>query len=138
LAGALLLVGQRPQRVFSLLAPVRLEPPRTRPKFAAALLYQPRTWCTRILEKQNLLQMSQVFSVVCALINRQVVLLFKDSKSGTAEHGGTDLKKILKARTSEKQTHYAHCARGFAPQQKFGPAISEAAESQADATASAI
>src|ERR1700693_2774933 len=39
--GALLLVGQRPQRVFSLLAP------RTQPKFAAALLYGPQTWCTR-------------------------------------------------------------------------------------------
>ena len=38
--GALLLVGQRPQRVFSLLAP------RTQPKFAAALLYEPQTWCT--------------------------------------------------------------------------------------------
>src|SRR5271165_5295156 len=38
--GALLLVGQRPQRVFSLLAP------RTLPKFAAALLYEPQTWCT--------------------------------------------------------------------------------------------
>jgi hypothetical protein len=38
--GALLLVGQRPLRVFSLLAP------RTRPKSAAALLYEPRTWCT--------------------------------------------------------------------------------------------
>ena len=34
--GALLLVGQRPLRVFSLLAP------RTRPKSAAALLYTPR------------------------------------------------------------------------------------------------
>jgi hypothetical protein len=44
--GALLLVGQRPQRVFSLLPPVRLGPPRTRPKFAAALLYEPQTWCT--------------------------------------------------------------------------------------------
>jgi hypothetical protein len=39
-ADALLLVGQRPQRVFSLLAP------RTQPKSAAALLYQSRTWCT--------------------------------------------------------------------------------------------
>ena|SRR5580704_10335653 len=45
--GALLLVAQRPQRVFSLLAP------RTQPKFAAALLYEPQTlfrqklnWCT--------------------------------------------------------------------------------------------
>jgi len=38
--GALLLVGQRPQRVFSL-----LEAP-TQPKFAAALLYKPQTWCT--------------------------------------------------------------------------------------------
>ena len=40
-AAALLLVGQRPQRVFSLLAP------RIQPKFAAALLYQPQTWCSR-------------------------------------------------------------------------------------------
>jgi len=38
--GALLLVSQRPQRVFSFLAP------HTQPKFAAALLYQPQTWCT--------------------------------------------------------------------------------------------
>jgi len=38
LPGALLLVAQRPQRVFSLLAP------RTQPKFAAALLYEPQTW----------------------------------------------------------------------------------------------
>src|SRR5258708_38014615 len=39
--GALLLVSQRPQRVFSFLAP------RTQPKFAAALLYELQTWCTR-------------------------------------------------------------------------------------------
>ena len=38
---ALLLVSQRPQRVFSLLAP------RTQAKFSAALLYEPQTWCTR-------------------------------------------------------------------------------------------
>jgi hypothetical protein len=38
--GALLLVGQRPQRVFTLLAP------RTQPKSTAALLYQSRKWCT--------------------------------------------------------------------------------------------
>jgi hypothetical protein len=39
--GALLLVSQRPQRVFSFLAS------RTQPKFAAALLYEPQIWCTR-------------------------------------------------------------------------------------------
>src|SRR6202007_1094421 len=39
--GALLLVGQRPQRVCSLLAP------HTQPKFAAALLYEPHTWGPR-------------------------------------------------------------------------------------------
>src|ERR1700731_2916044 len=44
--GALLLVGQRPQRVFSLLAP------RTQPKFAAALLYEPQTWCTSLKKNQ--------------------------------------------------------------------------------------
>jgi hypothetical protein len=42
--GALSLVSQRPQRVFSFLAP------RTQPKFAAALLYEPQTWCTRSLK----------------------------------------------------------------------------------------
>src|SRR5260370_34855502 len=41
--GALLLVGQRPQRVFSLLAP------RTQPKSTAALLYQSRKGCTSVL-----------------------------------------------------------------------------------------
>jgi hypothetical protein len=45
--GALLLVGQRPQRVFSLLPPVRLGPPHTQPKSTAALLYQSQKWCTR-------------------------------------------------------------------------------------------
>src|SRR5215469_2290621 len=44
---ALLLVGQRPLRVFSLLAS------RTRPKSAAALLYEPRTWCTTSLRTQT-------------------------------------------------------------------------------------
>src|ERR1700720_2123443 len=39
--GAFLLVDQRPQRAFSLLAP------RTQPKFAAALPYEPQTWCTK-------------------------------------------------------------------------------------------
>ena len=43
---------------------------------------------SRILEKQNLLQMSQVL-FRCPRINHQVVLLLKDSKSGTAEHGGS-------------------------------------------------
>jgi hypothetical protein len=47
-----------------------------------------QSFITRILEKQNLLQMSQVL-FRCLGINHQVVLLFKDSKSGTAEHGGT-------------------------------------------------
>jgi len=38
----------------------------------------------RILEKQNLLQMSQVL-FRCPRINHQVVLFFKDSKSEAAE-----------------------------------------------------
>ena len=42
----------------------------------------------RILEKQNRLQMSQVL-FRCLCIDHQAVLLFKDSKSGTAELGGT-------------------------------------------------
>src|SRR5271165_6919001 len=51
--GALLLVGQKPQRVFSLLAP------RTQPKFSAALLYEPQTWCTSPKNSINL------FRIVC-------------------------------------------------------------------------
>src|ERR1700758_4729285 len=54
--GALLLVGQRPQRVFSLLAP------RTQPKFAAALLYEPQTWCTSTSWLQDRLQSGQAKS----------------------------------------------------------------------------
>src|ERR1700746_1710334 len=47
--GALLLVSQRPQRVFSFLAP------RTHQKFAAALLYEPQTWCTSDLSAKAML-----------------------------------------------------------------------------------
>jgi hypothetical protein len=72
--------------------------------------------------------MSQVL-LRCLRINHQVVLLFKDSKAGPRSMEVPDSQMIsLKAPTSEKQTNYAHRARGFTPQQKFGPAISEAAE----------
>src|SRR5258708_7955880 len=43
----LLLVGQRPQRVFSVLAP------RAQPKFAAALLYGPQTWYTKSPDRRH-------------------------------------------------------------------------------------
>jgi hypothetical protein len=48
----------------------------------------PSCQSARILEKQNWLQMSQVL-FRCPRINHQVVLLFKDSKSGTAGLEGT-------------------------------------------------
>jgi len=38
---------------FLLPPPVRLGPPRTRPKSAAALLYEPQTWCTRSLPRHH-------------------------------------------------------------------------------------
>jgi hypothetical protein len=58
----------------------------------------PRPKATRILEKQNWLQMSQVL-FRCPRINHQVVLLFKDSQSGTAEPGGPD------SRMNSRSTH---------------------------------
>ena len=45
---------------------------------------------SRILEEQNRSQMSQVLFRP-RRINHQVVLLFKDSKSGTAESGDSRL-----------------------------------------------
>jgi hypothetical protein len=52
-------------------------------------------------------------------INRQMVLLFKDSKAGPRNMEVADFNKISKARTSEKTNHYAHRPRGFAPSTKF-------------------
>ncbi|SRR5260370_674946 len=73
----------------------------------------------RILEKQNLLQMSQVLSL-CPRINHQVVLLFKDSKSVTAEHGGSKFSNhFYKHARLKKQTQYAHRARGTCPSTKI-------------------
>jgi hypothetical protein len=59
--GALLLVSQRPQRVFSFLAP------RTQPKFAAALLYEPQTWRTSswILAPGSLTFLLQLTFLAC-------------------------------------------------------------------------
>jgi len=62
--------------------------------------------------------------------NRPAVLLFKDSKGGTSVLGGINyIKKYLESHAPvKKQAQYANRARGFAPQQNSGPAISEAAE----------
>ena len=73
--------------------------------------------------------MSQVL-FCCLRISRQAVLLFKDSKSGTAGGGRTRFSNHFKKHARVKgQTQYAYGASVFAGQQKFGPAISEAAES---------
>ena len=73
----------------------------------------------RILEKQKLLQMSQFYSVV--------VLLFKDSTSGTADLEILDF-QITRSMHEERTNAVGSSPRAFVPQQKFGPAISEAAE----------
>src|ERR1700758_4139557 len=62
--------------------------------------------------------MSQVFSVVCALTVRWFCFS-RILKAGPRSMEVPDLKKILKARTSEKQTHYAHCVRGICPLKKI-------------------
>ena len=70
--GALLLVSQRPQRVFSFLAP------RTQPKFAAALLYEPQTWCTSVV--RAVLRMA-CLGKLCYFADRTLVL-GRDPMSG--------------------------------------------------------
>jgi hypothetical protein len=47
------LIGQRPQRVFSLFAS------RIQPKYAAAPLPQSLTWCTRSSEPENMNEKSR-------------------------------------------------------------------------------
>ena len=56
-----------------------------------------------------------------------MVLLFKDSKSGTAEPKGTS-NHFHKARASEKITAVMLIAPKDFPFNNFGPAISEAVE----------
>jgi len=58
---ALLLVGQRPQRVFSLLA--SRHPSQ---KFAAALLYEPQTWCTAFLRNTTHISTRNTSGISCA------------------------------------------------------------------------
>jgi hypothetical protein len=67
------------------------------------LLATPKT-LPGILEKQNRLQMSQVL-FHCPRINQQVVLLFKDSKSGTGEPGGARFSNDLKKQAQLKNKH---------------------------------
>jgi hypothetical protein len=73
---------------------------------------------TRILEKQNRLQMSQVS--FCSLrASHQVVLLFKDSKGGTTELGGTRFSDhFLEARMRKKNKRCMLVALGDLPRNK--------------------
>jgi hypothetical protein len=76
-----------------------------------------------------MLQTSQVLSrrlcVSCA-----AVLPFKDSEGGTWPLQLSDFKKTCICRHApvKKQSQYANRSMRFAPQQQFGPAVSEAAE----------
>ena len=85
-----------------------------------------------------MLQTSQVLSrrlcVSCA-----AVLPFKDSEGGTWPMQLSDFKKTYICRHAplKKHSQYANRSMRFAPQQQFGPAISEAAEPRC-ATVSAI
>jgi hypothetical protein len=67
LAGCL--VASRSKTTAGMLpcTPVRLGPPRTQPKFAAALLYEPQTWCT--MSQKNLKCPLHVISFVAYLNN---------------------------------------------------------------------
>jgi hypothetical protein len=84
---------------------------------------------TRILERQNVLQTSQVlFRRLC--VSLAVVLPFKDSQGGTPFLDLFDFnwRYIWRHVPAKKQTQYANHAKAFTPDQNFGPAISEAAE----------
>jgi hypothetical protein len=93
---------------------------------------------TRILERQKMLQTSQVLSrrlcVSCA-----AVLPFKDSEGGTWPLQRLDFKRtyICQHAPVKKHSQYSGRSMGFAPQQQFGPAISEAAKPRC-ATVNAI
>jgi hypothetical protein len=83
---------------------------------------------SRILEKQNRLQMSQVFPY--PRTSHQVVLLFKDSRGGTAEPKVTGFSHQLQMYARMKvQTQLAHrVRRDFPiPLTKFRSRNSEAA-----------
>ena len=84
---------------------------------------------TRILERQNMLRISQVlFERLC--VSQAVVLPFKDSEGGTwpLELLDFNWSYICRHAPVKKQKQHANRAKAFAPYQKFGPAISEAAE----------
>ena len=93
---------------------------------------------SRILERQKMLQTSQVLSRrLC--VSGAAVLPFKDSEGGTWPLQLSDFKRTYICRHApvKKHSQYADRSMGFAPQQQFCPAISEAAESRW-ATVSAI
>ena len=84
---------------------------------------------TRILERQNVLQTSQVlFRRLC--VSLVVVLPFKDSQGGTWLLNLFDFNWSCLCRHApvKKQTQCANRAKAFAPHQNLGPAISEAAK----------
>ena len=85
-----------------------------------------------------MLRISQVlFERLC--VSQAVVLPFKDSEGGTCPLELLDFNwsYICRHAPVKKQTQHANRAKAFAPHQKFGPAISEAAEPRC-ATPSAI
>src|SRR3974377_205378 len=101
-------------------------------------MFRVRKYSTRILERQKMLQTSQVLPrrlcVSCA-----AVLPFKDSEGGTRPVELSDFRRsyICRHAPVKKQSRYADRSMGFAHQQQFGPAISEHPEPRC-ATLSAI
>ena len=71
----------------------------------------------QIIEKQNRLQMSQIFSV--SVHQHQMALLFKDSKSGTEEPNGSGFPNQLSMDVQIKNPNPVGCARGFVPNLNF-------------------
>jgi hypothetical protein len=82
---------------------------------------------SRILERQNALQTSQVLFRRIR-VSLAMVLPFKDSEGGTCSYSILIGLTSTGTRHLKKQTQYANRAKAFAPHQSFGPAISEAAE----------
>jgi hypothetical protein len=100
-----------------------------RTRVSATRPFFPPQGCSRILERQKMLQTSQVlFRPLC--VSLAVVLPFKDSQGGTwlLNLFNFNWSCLCRHAPVKKQTQHANHAKAFVPHQNFGPAISEAAE----------
>src|SRR5260370_35472351 len=111
---ALSLIGQRPQRVFSLFAS------RIQPKYAAAPLYQSRTWCTRSMDRlEALCKVIRTPGIECTASVR-IGIPYEEILSEAEKiapdlivlggKGYSALARILLGSTAEQVVRFARCS----------------------------